>query len=124
LQRLYEILSKIFANKLKVSLPHIISNNQSAFISGHLISDNILAVYETLYTMHSHMWGNESYMVLKIDMSKAYDRVKLVFLAEVMKQLGFTSKWINLIMKCITFVRYAAIVNEQPVGHICPTKGI
>jgi hypothetical protein len=70
------------------------------------------------------MWGNESYMVLKIDMSKAYDCVELVFLAEVMKQLGFTSKWIDLIMKCITFVRYAAVVNEQPVGHICPTKGI
>jgi hypothetical protein len=124
LQRLYEILSKIFANKLKVILPHIISNNQSAFISGRLILDNILTAYETLYTMHSRMWGNESYMVLKIDMSKAYDCMKLVFLAEVMKQLGFTSKWINLIMKCITFVRYAAIVNEQPVGHICPTKGI
>jgi hypothetical protein len=72
----YKILSKVLASRLKVVLPHIISSNQSALILEHLISNNILATYQTLHTMHSRMWGREWYMAIKIDMSKAYDRVE------------------------------------------------
>lgn len=67
------------ANRLKVILPHIISKNQSAFIEGRLISNNILAAYETLHTMQAHMWGKDGYMTVKLDMSKAYDRSDGVF---------------------------------------------
>jgi hypothetical protein len=80
----YKLVSKTFANRLKSVLPEIISPNQSAFTSGCLITNNILAAYKTLHTMHSRMWGNVGYMVVKIDMSKAYDRVEWNFLEAVM----------------------------------------
>jgi hypothetical protein len=120
----YKIISKTLANRLKVILPVIISANQSAFIPGRLITDNVLVAYETLHSMHTRMWGKTGYMAIKLDMSKAYDRVEWVFLVEVMKKLGFAEKWVELIMKCVTTVKYSVIVNGEVTGKICPTRGI
>ncbi|XP_030948600.1 uncharacterized protein LOC115972446 [Quercus lobata] len=65
----------ILANKLQGILPDIISENQSAFQAGRLITDNILMAFETLHYM-KHQSGKVGFMVLKLDMSKAYDRVE------------------------------------------------
>jgi hypothetical protein len=76
---LYKLISKTLTNRLKLVLNDIISPNQSAFVPGRLISDNIFTAYETLHTMQSKMWGNVGYMTMKLDMSKTYDRVKWDF---------------------------------------------
>lgn len=66
---IYKLISKVLANRLKLVLPYIISCNQSAFIPGKLITDNILAAYETLHTMHTRMWSKVGFMGIKLDMS-------------------------------------------------------
>jgi hypothetical protein len=76
---LYKIISKVLANRLKRVLPHVISQSQSAFISGQLITDNIVAAYETMHTMHTRMWSKVGFMGIKLDMSKAYDKVEWGF---------------------------------------------
>jgi hypothetical protein len=121
---IYKMVSKVLANRLKLILPHIISSTQSAFIPGRLITDNVLAAYETLHTMHANMWGRQGYMAVKIDMSKAYYRVEWEFLRSVMSNLGFDPRWIRLIMMCVTTANYEVLVNGIPVGRINPTRGI
>ena len=40
-------------------------------------------------------------MALKLDISKAYDKVEWVFLEKLMEKLGFANRWISLINSCI-----------------------
>ena len=68
--------------------------------------------------------GKESYIAIKLDMSKAYDRVEWCFLKKVMERMGFNEKWINLIMNCITTVSYSVLINGVVQGCITPIRGL
>ena len=63
-------------------------------------------------------------MAIKLDISKAYDRVKCTCLEKIMKNLGFDVKWQKLIMQCVTTVSYAIKINGCPRGHIIPSRDI
>jgi hypothetical protein len=70
------------------------------------------------------MWSKIGFMGIKLDTSKAYDRVEWKFLDEVMHKLGFARRWINLIMACVQTVSYSVVVNRSPVGRIKPSRGM
>ena len=73
---IYKIISIVFANRLKQILPQLISPTQSAFVTGHLITNNVLVAYETLQAMHCRKKGKKKALALKLDISKVYDRVE------------------------------------------------
>lgn len=55
-------------------------------------------------------------MVMKLDMSKAYDRLEWSFISDMMRALGFSDHWIKLIMFCISTVSYKIKLNGD-VGN-------
>jgi hypothetical protein len=87
---IYKLVSKVLANRLKCLQPDIISPTQSAFVPGRMIIDNVLLAYEFTHQMHMRKGGKEGLVALKLDMSKAYDRVEWLFLEKMMKQMGFS----------------------------------
>lgn len=73
---IYKIASKPITNRLKPLMNAIISCNQSAFILGRLISDNIMIAYELLDSFNKIKKEKNRKMAMKLDMSKAYDRIE------------------------------------------------
>ena len=121
---IYKIISKVIANRLKPVLNSIISETQSAFIADRLITDNILIAFKSLHHMKTSCIGKKGFMPMKLDMSKAYDRVEWSFLERILLKLGFQDSWVDLIMKCITTVSYSILVNGEPKGIITPLRGL
>jgi hypothetical protein len=121
---LYKLISKVLANRLKLILPQIISLEQTAFVSGRLITDNVLMAFETLHTMATRVSGKEGFMALKLDMSKAYDRMEWDFLESMLRKLGFVDRWINLLMMCVRTVTYSILINGRPYGRIVSSRGL
>ena len=120
---MYKIISKTIANRLKKILPKLVSETQSAFMLDQLITDNILIAFETLHHLKKNK-GKMGFMALKLDMSKAYDRVGWNFLDKIMERLGFDNKWRTLVRGCIRIVSFSILVNREPYGLIQPSRGL
>ena len=65
--------------------------------------------------------GKNGFVPMKLDMSKAYDRVKWVFLENILLKMGFSNTWTAFIMECVTTVSYSILVNGEPKGVIVPS---
>ena len=111
-------------NRLKKFLANSIPDSQSAFLSGRLITNNILVAFKTLHYLKRKTQRKLGYMALKLDMSKAFDRVEWEILERLMHHLGLDERMIKLIMFCLKLMSYAVLLNGQPVGNIKSSRGI
>lgn len=94
----YKIVSNIMAKRLCGVKEKIVSENQSAFLKGRLISDNILVAHELMHYLKNKRRGKKQEMAIK--------------------------QWINWIMKCISSLLYSVLINKGPQRFIKPTRGL
>lgn len=121
---LVRILSKVMTNRLKACLNEIISENQSAFIEGRLLTDNALIAFEINHYMKRRTQGNKGLAGLKLDISKAYDRLEWAFIRNMMDKFGFHETWIHRIMTFISSVSYTFLHNGEQFGNVVPSRGV
>jgi hypothetical protein len=89
-----KLLAKVLANRLRNHMDEIVSKNQSAFIKGRFIQDNFMLVQQTARFLHAQ---KHSRILLKLDISKAFDSVSWPFLLEVLQGLGFGLVWRDIV---------------------------
>ncbi|KAA3461385.1 reverse transcriptase [Gossypium australe] len=120
----YKIIAKVLVNRMSTILRNCINEAQGAFILGRHISDNVLIAYEVLHSLKMKKKGKKGNFALKLEMSKAYDRVEWDFLAGMMTHLGFHADWIVLIMICVCSVSYSVSLNGSNSKWFSPSRGL
>ncbi|KAL0306177.1 UNVERIFIED_CONTAM: putative mitochondrial protein [Sesamum radiatum] len=122
----YKIASKTIANRLKGLLDRIISPTQSNFVPGRLITDNVLLAFELNHFLNTKAKGGQGYIALKLDVSKAYDKVERIFLEQVLFKTWHPppSRFIRLVMLCVSSVSYSFMLGGRQFGTLIPERGL
>ena len=116
-----KLVTKILANRLASRLDAMVSPNQSAFIKKRFIQDNFMLVQQTVKFLHIQ---KQPRILLKLDITKAFDSVSWPFLLEVLRKLGFGSRWCDLICGLLASSSTQVLLNGIPGEFIQHKRGL
>ena len=110
---IYKIGSSCIANRMKRVLPQLIHTDQTGFLKGRYIGENIRWIYDTIsYLDQKSLPG----VLVNIDFEKAFDSVNWGYMFKVLRIFGFQDnicRWIQTFYKNI---KSCVVVNGQ-VSH-------
>ena len=107
---IYKCIIKILANRLKKVLTDTISPNQSAFIVGRSITDNVLMAQELIKGYGKSTLSARC--AIKIDLQKAFDTLSWDFIFDVLTVMKIPSIFIGWIKGCLIGTRYSISINK------------
>ncbi|GKB92869.1 RNA-directed DNA polymerase, eukaryota, reverse transcriptase zinc-binding domain protein [Tanacetum coccineum] len=114
--------SKIITKRIQWCLEKMVNMNQSAFVPGRLIQDNLLITQELLKGYNRK--NGPKRCALKIDIAKSYDTVNWDFLKQILIHFGFHEKIIGWIMTCVTSAAFTVCVNGERYGYFKSGRGL
>lgn len=118
---LYKTIAKIIANHIKPILSDNISSEQFAFLQNRQIHEAIGTYQEAL---HSIKLNNLKGAILKIDLSKAFGRVRCLYIRMLLTHLGFPVSFIRWIMCCISTVSFSVLINGSASNFFHAERGL
>lgn len=119
---IHKILSKLLLNRLKPHLHSIISPEQVGFIEGRDIQSNISLARELVQSINKKKYGGN--LMIKIDMSKAYDRLSRGFIIRALRWYGFSHKFCNLVYYSISNCWYYVMWGGKSFGFFKSNRGV
>jgi hypothetical protein len=118
---IYKIISKVIALGIKPILPFIISNEKSGYVEGRKIMDSVILVHEIIHSLKStHTPG----ILLKLDLSKDFDKLSWKYMKALLSDFGFNKDWVSWIMNLISSTFFSILVNGVPSQPFSPSRGI
>lgn len=116
-----KLVTKILANRLAPKLQTMVATNQSTFIRGRSIHDNFSLVQHMARYLHNR---KEPRLLVKLDITKAFDSVSWSFLLELLHHLGFGDRWCNLICNLLSTSTTRILLNGQPGDTLHHRRGL
>ncbi|KAG0479798.1 hypothetical protein HPP92_010656 [Vanilla planifolia] len=117
-----KLLSKVLANRLRPLLPSLISPEQTAFIRGRNIADNILLTQEMVHRIDRKRKAPNA--LFKLDIRSAFDRVSWRFLDAVLEGFGFSQLFRRLVGNSLDASWLSVLINGEPKGFFKPSCGV
>ena len=116
----YKIGSACIANRIKKVLPELIHEDQTGFVPGRYIGDNLRLLYDIIdYLQKENLPG----LLISIAFEKAFDSVDWTFMEKVLKHFGFgrdITRWVSAFYNDI---RSSIIVNGQASSSFIIERG-
>jgi hypothetical protein len=116
-----KLFSKLMSNRLRPKLELLVSSNQSAFIKGRNLHDNFILVRQLARKINSR---KEEGVLLKLDISRAFDSVSWGFLLEILRTMGFPDIWIKWTAIALRTASTKVLVNGSPGRKIAHARGL
>lgn len=118
----HKIISHILMKRMSPILPVIISEEQTGFVPGRKMHDNIALAHDLVHDLDRKVDGGN--VIIKLDMAKAYDRLSWSFLIRILRAMGFSERWCDLIFRCISNCRYSVKWEGEIFGYFKSTRGV
>jgi len=118
---IYKLLTKVIARSLKPLLPFIISPQKSGYVEGRKILDNVILTHEVI---HSLQKTGTPVMLLKLDLSQAFDKLSWAYMKSVLLAFGFAPTWVDWILHLTSSTFFYILINGVPSRPFSPTRGI
>nr|KYP56436.1 Retrovirus-related Pol polyprotein LINE-1 [Cajanus cajan] len=112
----YKILTKVLANRLRQVMEKLVHPNQCSFIPNRQSKDNIIIFQEVIHSMR-YKSGAKGWMAIKIDLEKAYDRLKWDFVKDTLRDIGLPAQLVNIIWACISSPRMRMLWNGETLDE-------
>ena len=117
----YKIAAKAIANRLKIVIPKIVNNDQTGFIKGRFIGENIRLIEGIInYTATQNIPGQ----LLFLDFEKAFDTVERSFIWKTLESFNFGSSIINWIKLCYQNIESCILNNGWASGYFTLDRGV
>ncbi|XP_060190651.1 uncharacterized protein LOC132619914 [Lycium barbarum] len=117
-----KVISKIVHGRLEGFFPRLVSLNQSGFVKGRRIIENVLLTQEIVTDIRKR--GKPTNVIINLDMAKAYDRVSWLFFIRILNKMGFSEGFVDMIWRLIANNWYSVMINGQPHGFFHSTRGV
>ncbi|XP_070014295.1 uncharacterized protein [Nicotiana sylvestris] len=117
------VISRVVHERLVKFLPSLILEEQAGFVKGRNIVENILLTQEIVTDIRLRSKAGPN-VILKLDMTKAYNRISWLFLTKVLRKMGFPERLIGIVFGLVSNNWYSILINGQAHGFFKSSRGI
>jgi hypothetical protein len=118
---IYKIITKVIALRLKPILSYIISKEKVGYVEGRKIMDSVILAHEVIHSLKATRTPG---MLIKLDLSKAFDRISWKYMSSLLEAFGFDNLWVAWIMRLTSSAFFSILVNGVPSQPFSPSRGI
>eukprot|EP00253_Pinus_taeda_P019280 PITA_19280 len=106
---------------IETMLVHHFQGEQSGYVEGRQILNNIIQAQEVVDSLTSK---GQAGMIMQLDIAKAYDKVNWAYIKKILIAFGFDHNWVRWVKELVTSSSFSISVNGFPSDIFSSSRGL